>query len=110
MFALVDVRSREFPVLLGIVDARQETFSLFSFREVQENFYDACPVVMQMFFESANRFVALLPNPIGIYSVGGQILRLNDSGMHFGDQNFFVIGAIENSDPTPLRQTTRGAP
>ena len=40
----------------------------------------------------------------------GQALAAKDLRMHADDQHFLVIGAVEDADPSALRQVARGAP
>jgi hypothetical protein len=45
-----------------------------------------------------------------VEQLGGKSLVAQDFGMHANHQNFFVIGAIEDADPSPLGEAYVGAP
>src|ERR1019366_2336671 len=46
--SFVNIREAQLPVLLWIVDARQETLALLILREVQKDFHDARTVSVEM--------------------------------------------------------------
>ena len=57
-----------------------------------------------------DRAVALPPEACCLGRAVGQILGVQDLGMHADDQDFLVVRAVEDADPPALRQARRGAP
>src|SRR5262245_21091316 len=66
-------------------------------------------VACQVALEAADVLKALLPD-IFRDQFGWQLLLFQEFPMHAHDQGLLVIAAIENSDPTALRQTLDTAP
>ena len=51
VFSLVNVSETEFPVLVRLINAFEESFSLFVFRQMQEKFDDLGAVAVKMFLQ-----------------------------------------------------------
>ena len=51
VFSLVNVSEAEFPVLVRLINAFEESSSLFVFRQVQKKFNDRRAVTMEMFLQ-----------------------------------------------------------
>src|SRR5580700_7972041 len=58
-------------------------------------------VVRQIMFEGVDVLIALLPDMLGNQWVG-QLLRLQEGGVDSNNQNFFVVGTIEDADLAAL--------
>ncbi len=63
-----------------------------------------------MTLEVLDRTVTIFPDRLLIDRFGRERLGAQDLGMNTDDEHFFVIGAVENPDPAPLRQAARGPP
>ena len=57
----VNIRQTQLPVLLRIVDARQEPLPLLILREVQEHLDDARGVSVKVLLEVHNRTIPIVP-------------------------------------------------
>ena len=62
-FPLLDVGQAEFPVLFGLVDAREKALALLLLRKVEEEFDDARPVGVKMFLQIRDRTITVVPDP-----------------------------------------------
>src|ERR1700684_4648729 len=62
VFPFVNVREAEFPVLVRLVDALEETLSLLVFGEMEEDFDDPRAVTVEMFLQVHDGTIAVLPN------------------------------------------------
>ena len=69
--ALVHVREAEFPVLVRIVDALEESLSLLFLREVQEELYDSRAVAVEMALQVHDGAIALLPDGVLVEHASG---------------------------------------
>src|SRR5260370_22699329 len=107
--ALADVGLREFPILLGLFEPLQEAFALFFFREVQIELANHDSVASQVAFVRVNFLETLFPDIFG-HQRGRDMFTLEQLFVHSRDEDFFVVGAIENSDSSALRETLRGPP
>src|SRR6267142_353228 len=107
--ALLDVGQAEFPVLPGIVDARQEALALLLLRYVKEELEHARAVAVQVALEVRDRLVALFPRLFFAAPVGNAFAA-QDLRAHADDQDFLVIRAVEDADTPALREHARAAP
>ena len=71
---------------------------------MEEEFYDACAVVVKMVFEIPDRPVPALPNRFLAILDSRQALIAQDFRMNPNDQDFLIVGSIENTDPAAFRQ------
>src|SRR5450759_1020607 len=109
-FPLLDIREAELPVLVGRIDALEESLALFLFRKVQEELDDPRAVAVEMFLHVHDGAIALLPDGFLIRQPIRNTLGLQNLRMHANDQHLLVIGSVEDADPPALRQSQRGAP
>src|SRR5438552_9027688 len=107
--ALVDVGHAEFPVLLGIVDAREKALALLLLRDVKKELEHARAVAVQVALEVSDRFVALLPRVAFAASVGNAFAA-QDLRVHAHDQDLLVVRAVEDADTPALGEQARAAP
>ena len=110
VFPLLDVGQAEFPVLLGRIDALEEAFALFFLGKMQEEFDDAGAIAVKVVLQVDNGTIPVAPDRFVIDKFRRQALGLEKLGMNAKDQNFLVVGAIEDADPAPLGQLPRRIP
>src|SRR5207247_11341952 len=91
--ALFDVGHAEFPVLLGIVDAREKALALLLLRDVKKELEHARAVAVQVALEVSDRLVEILPRVVFTEPVGkafaAQALRV-----HATVQTLLVVRAV----------------
>src|SRR5215471_3351205 len=63
----------------------------------------------QISFKGSNVMESLSPDMFRD-EAGGELLALQKLGMHAHNQNFFIVGPVENADSAALRQAFGGAP
>ncbi len=102
-FSFLDVVDAEFPILVGLVDPVEEPPSLFLLREMQKKFDDPGPVAMEVPFEIDDRAIAIVPDRLIVRLRVGQTLAAKNFRVDASDQDFLVLGTIEDADPPPLR-------
>ena len=107
--ALLDVRGRELPVVVGQVDAPQEADALLLLGEVEEQLHDGEPVVGEVALPVVDVAVALLPD-VPPARLPGQLLVLEDLGVHAHHEDLLVVGAVEDADLAAARQVGGEAP
>src|SRR5215472_9455321 len=100
---LVHVRTREFPVLLRIVEALQEPLLLLCARYMQEELQDDSPLPGEVVLEVSDVGEPLVPNALA-HQMGRKPLPLQDVLVHTHNENLLVIGPVEDSYPPTLRQ------
>ena len=61
---LVNVRDAEFPVLVRLINALEESLSLLCFRQVQEEFDDPGAIAVEVVFQIHDGTIPLLPEGI----------------------------------------------
>src|SRR5438093_1085091 len=105
-----DVVEAEFPVLVRLVDTREEALALLLLRKMEEELEDARSVAMQVVFQPGDRAKPLLPDRVRVEEIVGQLFGAQDLRMHAHDQHLLVIRTVEDADATALGQETRGAP
>src|SRR5436309_1367774 len=101
--ALLHIGHREFPVLLGIFEALEESLLLFLLGDVQEEFPDQDAVSRQIALIAINVFEALLPDFLG-HKLFRNFLPFEQLGMNAHHKDFFIVRAVENPDPSALRK------
>ena len=109
-FPLGDVRQAEFPVLVRLVDARQKTLSLFLFRQMEEELDDAGSVAVEVSLHIDDRTIAVVPDSLVAMQRVREPFAAKNLGMNADDQDFLVIGSVEDADPSASLQIARGAP
>ena len=97
MASFLQVSVIELPVLVGIVEPRQETISLLITRHVQPELEDYGTVASKVFLMVANRLQSLIPNGFHIDRVR-QLLGFENFRVHANNQHLFVVTAVENAD------------
>src|SRR5437868_6590079 len=102
MLAFLNICNAEFPIFFGPVQAFEKALSLFFFRDVEKELDDASAVIMEMAFESDNGTIALIPDIIFVQYFIRQAFAFENLRMHAQDQDFFVIGTVEDADASAL--------
>jgi hypothetical protein len=110
VFPLVYVREAEFPVLIRLINAFEESFPLLVLRKVQKNFDDPRAVAMKVLFQIHDGTIPFLPDIFLVTQLFLKSLTVEYFWMHPDDQHFLVIGTIENADPPAFRQMAVCAP
>src|SRR5438128_1250503 len=103
MRAFSEIRHRELPLLVVIVQPLEEPPLLLLLRHMQEKLQDDGAVARQMFFELIDILVAILPQGWAALR-SGEFLSLEPLRMHTHHQHFFVVRTIEDADSTARRQ------
>src|SRR5579863_4499000 len=109
-FPFLNICVAELPVLLRLVDTRQKAFSLLLFREVEEELDDASAVGVKVFLKIDNRTIPIVPDCLVIMRSVRDALAEQNFGMHAGNQDFLVVGPVEDADPPAFRKVAGGAP
>jgi hypothetical protein len=109
-FPLVNVREAEFPVLVRLINAFEESLPLLVLRQVQEELDDPGAVAMQVLLQIRDGPIWLFPNAFLVEQLPWQPLTAENFWMHPDDQHFLIIGTIEDADPPAFRQMTVRAP
>ena len=107
--ALGDVGRAELPVLVGLVDPRQQALALLFLGQVQKHLDDARAIGMQMSFQVHDGPESAVPHRL-VGSRIGQRFAAQDAAVHPHDQHLFVVRPVEDADATALGQVARGAP
>jgi hypothetical protein len=106
----VNVGGAELPVLLRLIDARKESFSLFFVGEVEEYLDGLGGVAMKMLLHVHNGLKPLLPNVLLVAQLLGETLAAENLRMHSDDQYLFIIGTVKDADPASFRKPEYCAP
>src|SRR6266536_3325804 len=107
--SLLGVGRRELPVLVRVVQPRQQPLLLFLSRDVQEELPDDRAVPGQMALEGVDVVVPLFPDALR-YELAREHLRLEDLAVNADDEDFLIVRAVEDADDAPLRQVPGRAP
>ena len=83
---------------------------MFIARDVKEEFDDTSSVLVEVAFVIADGAEALSPDFILVVVFVGDVFGLEDFGMDADDEDFLVVGAVENADAPALGQALAGAP
>ena len=110
IFPLVNVGGAELPVLVRLIDAREESLSLLFERQMQKYLDDLRAVAMEMFLQIAMDSYLCSQMSFSSRNSSGKSLAAQKLRMHSNDQHFFVIRAIEYPDSAALGKAARGAP
>src|ERR1035437_5362693 len=86
-FPLLDIREAELPVLVGLIDAFEESLALFLFRKMQEELDDPRAVAVEMVLHVHDGAIALLPDGFLIRQLIRNTLGLQNLRMHANDQH-----------------------
>src|SRR5262249_25725399 len=103
------VRGRELPMFVRPVEALHEALLLLLARQVQEEFEDDGSLPSEVILELRD-IEKPLPPDVFAHELRRQILLLQDMLVHTHNEDFLIVGSIENSDPPPLRQALDVAP
>jgi hypothetical protein len=106
----VHVCFAKFPVLVGIVDAREESFALFLPGNVKEEFHDLRAVSIEMSLVVQNGAITALPNVLLSPVPSKTCCPFKISGCTRTINTSSYIGAIEDTYSAALWQTQCGAP
>ena len=107
--AFRDVVGVELPQLVGIVETSDEPALLLVLRHVQEELHDLRAGVVEVAFEGIDVLEPLAPEAVPAIA-RGQALSVQPLGMNPKRNDLFVVRAVEDADPSPLRQRLRDAP
>ena len=110
IFPLVNVREAEFPVLIRIINAFQESLSLLLLGQMKEELDDASAVAMEVLFQIHDGAIPFLPEGFLVTQFFRQALAAENFRMHPHNQHFLVIGTIEDTDPPAFGKPAGGAP
>jgi len=99
----------ELPVLLRHHRSLHETLLLGLFGHIEEYLGDNDSVVNQVLLEVVNLLEAPPPDTL-IFHRGRELLAGEELGMNAHDQDFFIIGTVENPDAAARRQGLEIAP
>src|SRR5438445_845035 len=105
-----DIGEADFPVLFRGIDAFEEAFALFFFREVEEELDDPGPVAVEMVLQVHDGPIALPPQALPVERFFRQFLALESLRMDANDEDFLVIRAIKDADPAAFVQAAGGSP
>src|ERR1035438_6991718 len=103
VFSLVNVREAEFPVLVRLINAREEPLSLLVLRQVQEELDNPGAVTVEMLLQIHDGAIPLIPNALFVEQLIRQPLGAENLRMDANDEHFLVVGPIEDADPPALR-------
>src|SRR5262249_54974527 len=95
--------------LLGPIESLEEPPLLLLLRYVQEELEHHDAVAHEMFFAGADVLVARFPERLAALT-GRELLRVEQLRMDLHDEDVLVVGAVEDADPSPLRQALHVAP
>src|SRR4029077_13569868 len=73
-------------------------------------FDDPRAVAVQMAFQIQDGAISVMPDLAQVRPRIRQAFAAQDFRMHSGDQDFLVVGAVEDSDPSKLGQVASGPP
>ena len=110
IFPLVNVREAEFPVLIRLINAFEEAPSLFVLRQMEEELDDTGAITMEMLLQVHDRTIPFLPNGFLVAQLFRKAFVAENLGMHPNDENFLIVGTIEDGDPPAFGKPVRGAP
>ncbi len=110
VFPLMNVREAELPVLVRLVDALEEASPLFALREVEEDLDDPGSIAVEMLLQINDGTIPLLPNGPLIDQLVRKALAAKNFRVHPNDEDFLIVGSIEDADSPPFRQMASGAP
>ena len=110
VFPLVNVGGAELPVLVRLIDAREESLSLLLVREMQKDLHDPRAVAMKVLLHVHDGAIPLLPDVLLVAQLLGKPLAAENLRMHSNDQHFLVIGTVEDADPAALGKAACRAP
>src|SRR5688572_20592691 len=77
---------------------------------MKEELGDPCSVPVKVVLRIDNGPVSTLPNLVSVKRFLWEFLTLQNFGMNANDENFLVIGTIENPDSPALRKASGRAP
>jgi hypothetical protein len=110
VFSLVNVRKAEFPVLLRLINAIEESLSLLPLRQVKEELDDPGAVSVEMLLQVRDGAIPVLPKVVLIDQLIWKPLAAENLRMHANHEHLLVVGTIEDADPPAFRQTAGRAP
>src|ERR1035438_7630039 len=105
VFPFVNVREAKLPILVRLIDARQESLSLFVLGKMEEELKDPGAVTVKMFLQVHDGAIALPPEVFFVLQSFRQSLTAEDLRMHANYQHFLVVGTIENTDLSTDRES-----
>ena len=97
MSSFADIRRRELPVLLGLVEPFEEALALFVLRDVQEELADEHALARKVALVGVDVLEPFAPDVLGD-KVRRQLLLREDVLVDADDERFLVVGAVEDAD------------
>jgi hypothetical protein len=91
VFPLVNIREAEFPVLVELINAFEESLPLFGLRQVKEDLDDPGAVPMEVILQVHYGTIPLLLNRLFVAQFFRKPLAAQNLRMHPNNQHFLVI-------------------
>src|ERR1039458_8725067 len=110
VFPFVYVREAEFPVLVRLINAREESLPLFPLRQMKEELDDPGAVTVKMLLQVHDGTIPLLPNGRLVVQLVWKPFVPEKLRMYSNDENLLIVGAIEDGDPPAFGKPVRRAP
>ncbi len=108
--ATFEVGGADFPVFFRFARAGEQALALFFLGEVEEELEDADAVTVEIVLEADDVAVAVAPEVFVSGVLVRKHLRGQDGRHGFGDEDLFIVGAIEDADMATYGQAFGGAP
>ena len=89
--SFLDIRRAEFPVLFRLIDALDESFSLFVLREMEKKLDDACSIGVEVLFQIDDGTVPVMPEHVLVERLVGDAFAAENLRMDPNNQNILVI-------------------
>ena len=99
----------ELPAFGGLLQPLQQTLALLLPGDVEKELEHDHSIAGEMALEFADILEAFLPDVLAD-QLGRDFLPLQQFGMHAHDQGLLVVRAVEDADPSSLRDADRRAP
>ena len=106
----MNVGGAELPVLVRLIDARQESLSLLFVRQVEKELDDLRAVAMKVLLQIANGVIPFDPDVFFVTLFLGQSLAAQKFRVNTNHQHFLIIGTIKDADSAAFGKATGGAP
>ena len=94
--AFLYVRRREFIALLRFVEAVHKALLLLLARHVKEELQNFCPLAGRVVLKMRDVSQPLVPDPLADER-RGQLLPLQDFGVHAHDEDLLVVRTVEDA-------------
>jgi hypothetical protein len=110
IFSFVNVRAAELPILVRLINALEETLSLFALREVEEELDDTGAVTIEMLLHVHDGTIPFLPDCLLIEESLRKPLTAENLWMYANDEHLLVVRTIKDADPPAFRQPAGRSP